>query len=88
MGQGIRPLTVVSLDKLAAGIARATTELTNEEYTAQITRIDFESDRFACLYDTTLLTVRLSLPHMICTDECENGIVAGDASPTVTSDAP
>ncbi len=90
MGQSIRPLTVVSLDKLAAGIASAVTELTNEECTAQITRIDFESKLNAWMDDTTMVTVRLSLPHWWLRSkyEEEDGAVANAGGPSDSSEAP
>lgn len=58
-----RPLTVVSLEKLSAGIASAVSELTGEQYSAEITQIDFESKPNSWMHDTTVLTLRLTAPH-------------------------
>jgi hypothetical protein len=88
MGMRPRPLTVVSLDKLAAAISRAVTDVTDEECETRIVRIDFESEPFARFHDTTMLTLRLSLPHWSEWDEEENDAATDTDSASLSSEAP
>jgi hypothetical protein len=74
-----RPLTVVSLEKLSAGIASAVSELTGERYTAEIRQIDFESEMNSWAHDTTVITLRLKAPHWRWMLDDADVVVGGEA---------
>ncbi len=59
MAKTVRPLTVVSLEKLSDSIAAAVSEVAGEQYTAAITQIDFESGTNDWMNDETVITLRL-----------------------------